>query len=88
MFVYILVKVLHLKAVHMQHNRHRLLSIMEEWERGSLKSRGSYFFVYKSSGNVHFPMWHGQGKGEIHVAKQVKKETHLFMDLVKEKFKS
>ena len=44
--------------------------------------------MYKLSGNVHYPMWHGKGKGEIHVAKQVKKETHLFMDLVKEKIKS
>ena len=47
---------------------------MREWERGSLKSRGSYFFVYKLSGNVHYPMWHGKGKGEIHVAKQVKRK--------------
>ena len=47
---------------------------MREWERGSLKSRGSYFFVYKFSGNVHYPMWHGKGKGEIHVAKQVKRK--------------
>ena len=41
--------------------------------------------MYRSSGNVHYPMWHGKGKGEIHVAKQVTKGTHLFMDLVKEK---
>ena len=61
---------------------------MREWERGSLKSRGSYFFVYKVSGNVHYPMWHGKGKGEIHVVKQVTMGTHLFMDLVKEKIKS
>ena len=44
--------------------------------------------MYKSSGNVHYPMWHGKGKGETLVAKQVKKETHLFMEQVKEKTKS
>ena len=30
--------------------------------------------MYKISGNVHYLMWHGKGKGEIHVAKQVKRK--------------
>ena len=40
--------------------------------------------MYKLSGNVHYPMWHGKGKGEIHVAKQVKKETHYLWVRLKE----
>ena len=36
--------------------------------RFSLNQEESYLCEYKSSGNVHYPMWHGKGKREIHVA--------------------
>ena len=74
MFVYILYRVLHLKAGHMQHNRHRLLSIMEEWEPGFHKRKEEATFKRKQGGNAPIlggmakvnvnPMWHEFSKGK------------------------
>ena len=36
--------------------------------RFSLNQEESYLCEYKSSGNVHYPMWHGKGERETHVA--------------------
>ena len=56
--------------------------------RFSINQEGATFVCTNQVGMSTIPCGMVRVKGKTHVAKQVKKETHLFMEQVKEKIKS